>query len=183
MQQQQYRIELGGGRSPAKKDKGFLNLDHLSGCAQVDIVCDLSAPNLRLPFEDQSVCEVYSSHTLEHVDCPVAVLREVCRVCSVGARAEIRVPHHLNSMAMCPGHRFVISEMVVRHWCVDFAEHTWRGCPRRLRLLDIERVPSEHFFRVRDLFGLHQADRQDVLRYAPDACHEVRFFFEVISNS
>lgn len=177
------KIELGGGTR--QRGEGWVNLDIVPGPA-VDHVVDFSKlvtaglDGPRLPFPDFSVDEVYSSHCLEHVDPYNGLLHEVVRVCRIGARVEIRVPHWLSSMAMAGGHRHTVSPKVVIGWCVEFAAEWWTGCARRLSLVRTEYIPSAVFPEARKLFP-HMTDEQ-VMRFVPDACHEIRYFFEVIKN-
>lgn len=166
------RIELGGGPNP--RGQGFLNVDRH---APADIVCDLNGP---WPFADASVAEVYSSHCLEHVENLPNVLRELVRVCRVGAKIEIRVPHPNNPMAMCWDHHHVISDDQVRHWVRDFPRVHFAGCARRLLLLDTRRIPTSHFQEARPLFP-HLTEDQ-VFRFVAGTCHESRYTFEVVPN-
>jgi SAM-dependent methyltransferase len=172
------RVDLGGGRKPKP---GFLNVD-VQAIPGVDHVVDFEqlGRGVRLPFTDQSVEEVYSSHALEHVRNHHGVLHEIARVCKVGAHVEIRVPHWNGAMALCNGHVCTVSEEQVRHWCQDFIADWWRGSPRRLRLVATEYVPAAAFPEARGAFGF-LTDEQ-VLRFVPGACHEIAFHFEVIPH-
>lgn len=167
------KIELGGGKR-ARGD-GFVNVDICDGA---DVRCDLDRD--RLPFEDGSVDEVYSSHCLEHLSNPYHLLHEVARVCREGARVEVRVPHWLSQMALCAGHHCTVSPLQVQHWTQDFVADWWAGSPRRLKLVSTEYVPSASFGRLRELYSWWP--EEDVLKFAPDATHEIRFGFEVIRN-
>jgi SAM-dependent methyltransferase len=84
--QKKIKINLGGGRT---KMDGFVNIDVLD-FPEVDIVHDL---NKGIPLEDNSVSEVYSSHTLEHLDDIVSIVKEMYRVCEDGAKITIKVPY------------------------------------------------------------------------------------------
>lgn len=57
----------------------------------VDYVIDLETQPL--PFEDQSVVYVYSSHFLEHISNVPHVFAEVSRVCTDCARLELLTPY------------------------------------------------------------------------------------------
>lgn len=46
-----------------------------------------------LPYEDNSIEEIYCSHTLEHLKEPLKFLEECYRIMEEGARMVIRVPH------------------------------------------------------------------------------------------
>lgn len=167
------RVELGGGRNPRE---GFINVDALD-VTEVDEVVDLSRD--RLPFADGSVGVLYSSHCLEHVEPYGLLLREIARVCRAGAAVEIRVPHWLSDMAHCAGHRHAVSPTQVRHWCKDFIADWWAGGKKRLDLLRTEQIPSASFADARAAFP-HLTDEQ-VMRFIPDACHESRYHFTVVT--
>ncbi len=131
-----------------------------------------------LPFEDDSVDEVSSSHCLEHITNLRGILREIVRVCRTGAPVEIRVPHWLSSMAMCAGHRQTISAHQVRHWCDEFPRDWFGGLDKRLTLVSTELVPGPTFAEARGLFP--QMSDDQIMRFVPDACHEYRFKFQVV---
>ena len=86
----QVRLDIGCGRS---KIKGTLGVDRIP-LPGVDIVADLNAG---LPFRDGSVAEIYTSHTLEHVEDFLGAMEELWRVCRPDALVHIWVPH-----ASCP---------------------------------------------------------------------------------
>jgi SAM-dependent methyltransferase len=166
------RLDIGGGSKPRP---GFTNVDLCDGA---DVHCDLERE--RLPFEDDSVSEVFSSHALEHVGNIGHVFREIARVCRADAVVEVRVPHWLSSMAMCPGHRHTISERQMRHVTDEFIEDWWAGCRKRLRLLRLEYIPSSSYEELQGLFpGM---TREQVMRFVPDACHEIRYHLAVVPN-
>lgn len=48
---------------------------------------------LHLPFEDESLMTVHSSHCLEHVEDPIETLREWFRVLKIGGTMIVYVPH------------------------------------------------------------------------------------------
>lgn len=83
-------VEIGGGKSPKE---GFVNVDIIDH-PSVDYVLDLNTTPL--PFEDNSVAKIYSSHCLEHLDGKkkfVEVMEEMYRVSKPGAMWEIKVPY------------------------------------------------------------------------------------------
>jgi len=165
------RLDLGGGRRPKE---GFTNVDVLDAPGVVR--CDFSRE--RLPFADDSVAEVYSSHCLEHLDNHHHVLHEIVRVCRPGASVELRVPHWLSAMAHCAGHRCTIAPHQVQHWCQDFLHDWWQGSAKRLAHVRTEYERGPAFDEAKKLF--FQMTDEQVLRFVPDACHEVRYFFEVV---
>src|SRR5207253_2277903 len=84
------RLNLGSGR---RTRPGFYNVDLLP-LPGVDIVADLNEPLAELP--DDSVEEIYSRHTLEHVTHLLPLLAEIHRVARLQARIELVLPHFSN---------------------------------------------------------------------------------------
>lgn len=81
------KIDLGCG--PSKRDKDSLGVD-LVAWPGVDVVCDI---NQGLPFKDNEIDEVYSRHTLEHVDDIFFVMKEIYRILKPTGNLIIKVPH------------------------------------------------------------------------------------------
>ncbi len=175
------KIELGGGVNP--RGDGYQNIDLLD-VPGVDCLGDferLGRNGVTLPFADDSVDEVYSAHALEHVKNVHGVLREIARVCRIGAHVEIRVPHWLSDVSMCPGHRAVLSEHWFRDICHVFIAEWWRGCHKRLRLTAAYSIPwAEQLDAARPAFPRLNDDQ--LMRFIPGCVHEVRYHFEVIAN-
>lgn len=88
------KIDLGGGQYPYK---GFLNLDSSNinfvnlEKFEPDIKCDL---NEGIPFGNNEVDEVFTSHFLEHALDPKFLLNEIVRVCKDKATVTIIIPLH-----------------------------------------------------------------------------------------
>lgn len=172
------KVELGGGRFP--RGDGFINLDLID---QADIRIDLERVGrgeIPLPFTDDSVGEVYSSHCFEHVYPYRGVLREIARICRPGARVELRVPHWGSSMALCTGHKHTICEQQVAHWS-EFPDVWWGESLKHLALLETHYVPSRHFAEAQTLF--RRFSPEQIYRFVPNTCHEIRFLFEVRRNA
>jgi len=84
------RLHLGCGRTILP---GFVNVDRVAAPG-VDVVADLDdCARTRLPFEDDTVDEVYMSHVLEHVRDTLSLMAELHRVAKRGAVITARVPH------------------------------------------------------------------------------------------
>ncbi len=79
-------LELGAG--PVKGKNGWLTVDF---CEGADLTWDL---NLPLPFPDESVCKIYSSHLLEHFFYRdlVRLLADCHRVLKRGGSFSVCVP-------------------------------------------------------------------------------------------
>jgi hypothetical protein len=76
------------------------------------------------PLPDNSVCELYTSHFLEHLE-PTEyhfVLHEIWRVCQNGAKITIKVPHGDTWQGCLPCHYNRITEMhfyAIDNWLRD----------------------------------------------------------------
>jgi predicted SAM-dependent methyltransferase len=79
------RLDIGPGDAPLA---GFVTVDYYGGEA------DVQAPSWSLPFPDDSVAVVHSSHQLEHVprDCILSSLHEWRRVLAPGGELWLEVP-------------------------------------------------------------------------------------------
>jgi SAM-dependent methyltransferase len=108
------RIDLGCGDY---KREGFFGIDIVPG-ASVDLVLDMERSPL--PFPDQSVDHIYSSHTFEHfTGWPVPLLREIMRVAKHNALVEVWTPHGRSDTAYLWGHHAFYTETTWRHVCFD----------------------------------------------------------------
>ena len=87
-------LDLGCGRN---KKKGFIGLDYKNFSKYYPrdefIQHDL---NNRLPFEDNSVDEIYIRETMEYIDNIFSFIKELHRVCRNGAKIYIRALHFTN---------------------------------------------------------------------------------------
>lgn len=81
------KLNLGSG---GKHKDGYINID-ADWRGQPEIVRDITRG---LPFDDNSVDEIYSSHFLEHLkpDDLIFVIREIQRVLKEGCEAILKVP-------------------------------------------------------------------------------------------
>ena len=84
------RLNLGSGGG---RRSGFYGVDLLP-LHGVDIVADLNEPLSALP--DDSVEEIYTRHTLEHIANFLGLVTEIGRVVRPNGRIEIIVPHFSN---------------------------------------------------------------------------------------
>lgn len=169
------KIELGGGTRA--HGNGFANID-------IDPAADFewNLDETPYPFPDDSVNAVYSSHCLEHLDCPHKTLQEITRICCVGSVVEIRVPHPASHMAMCAGHKHVFSPLMVENIDQHFPEIHWTG-PKRLKLRSQHYNPTTWLPQAKaELPFLSGLNDQTIMKWVPNTCHETVFQFEVIRN-
>ena len=169
------KVELGGGTRAF--GNGFANID-------VDPAADFqwNLDETPYPFPDDSVNEVYSSHCLEHLECPHRTLKEIARICCVGSRVEIRVPHPASHMAMCAGHKHVFSPLMVENIDKHFPELHWTG-EKRLKLTGMNYNPTTWLPDAkRELPFLSGLDDQTIMKWIPNTAHETVFVFEVRKN-
>lgn len=103
------RIDLGCG---GKKRDGFVGLD-VEAFESVDHVVNVEHDPL--PFEDDSVGEVYSSHFFEHMAHPKNAVNELVRVAVTGAPFQIWTPFIRCNHALMPTH--------LSHWSETLWEH------------------------------------------------------------
>lgn len=177
------KVELGGGPNPRP---GYTSIDIRADSPPGTILLDLEQVGngvLFLPFENDTVGSVYSSHCLEHVVSLVGVWREIARICRVGAGVEIRVPHWGSDMAFTGGHVHAISETQMRHVTTDFLPTYFPAdmCAKRLRMLDTVYIPDQPLQEARGLFP--QLNDTQIMRFIQGTCHEIRYIMDVIPNT
>jgi len=86
------KLDLGSG---TVKRSGYLSVDRIRSRG-VDVVCDAE---VRLPFHDNTVDEVFSRHLFEHIRNLIQLFEEVHRICKPGARVIINVPYYTSIKA------------------------------------------------------------------------------------
>lgn len=96
-------LDLGCGM---RKTLGAIGADRLPFDG-VDVLCDLE--RFPYPFADHVADAVVMNHVVEHVDDPVAALREVGRILKPGGRLAIRTPHFSSVNAF--------SDFTHKHYC------------------------------------------------------------------
>jgi hypothetical protein len=111
------KIDLGCG-SCKKQETIGIDIQPYPG---VDYVLDLQTESL--PFPDQSVAYVYSSHFLEHLVDLSNVFFEISRVCVDGAKVELWTPYAWSNSAFIYDHKLFLNEDHYLHMCVWFPEH------------------------------------------------------------
>jgi SAM-dependent methyltransferase len=84
------KLELGCGHT--KKIKDAIGVD-IVDLEDVDVVVNLNAG---LPFENNTIDEIYSFHFLEHVEDLEFILKEIHRVLKINGKTMGTVPHFAN---------------------------------------------------------------------------------------
>lgn len=85
MEKKLLRLNIGCGK---KHMKGYVNCDMYEE-TNADMIFDLEK---KLPFEDNSIKEIYASMVVEHVTNIIQLINEFHRICVPGAKILIRVP-------------------------------------------------------------------------------------------
>jgi SAM-dependent methyltransferase len=107
-------LELGCGDA---KREGFFGIDILPS-PSVDLVLDITKK--RLPFPDNSMDYIYSSHTFEHLTNHRFVLREIMRVAKPDAMVEIWTPYGKSNDGLLFGHNTFLTETSFKHVSFEF---------------------------------------------------------------
>ena len=108
------KVELGCG---THKKSGFFGIDILKS-DQVDLVMDIEKK--KLPFKDNQLDYIYSSHTFEHLTNYRFVLQEILRVCKHNATIEIWTPYGKSDDGLLFGHYTFLSEASFKHICFEY---------------------------------------------------------------
>jgi len=108
------------------------------------------------------------------------LLRELARVCEIGATVYLRAPHWLFCCAMGAGHTQTISPMLVERWDIYWI---WGKSGKKFKLTKVKYQPEKWLDEVRPFFGakLGMSDEQ-IMRFIPDTSHEIHYWFEVVKN-
>lgn len=169
------KLELGGGTKP--RGDGWINIDLVESA---DIKHDLNS--VPWPIQNDSVLKVYSSHCLEHLNDPMKILHELCRICVINADIEIRVPHPVSDLAMVWDHKHTFSPIAAINADQHFPEEYWKD-KKRLKIDRIEYHPSILLEEAKkDLPFLTGLSDEVIMKWIPRTCHECRFFYTVKMN-
>ena len=135
------RLELGCGQS--KRDKGAVGVDALP-LPGVDIVGD--AMEVLRSIRSGSVQSIYSEHFMEHVDNPLALLREAERVLVSGGEFRAVIPHFSNpAFYSDPTHSSQFGLYTFAYW-VKSSPYS-RKVPQYIEPLDFALVSARHRFK------------------------------------
>ena len=152
-------LDVGGGMGPA-----------ITPCAKIIDIGYPGYDGLSLPFENASQDAVFSSHCLEHVDDPVATLKEWFRVVRVGGFIVLTVPHH---------YLYERKNCLPSRWNAD---HKRFYTPASL-LADVEMALEHNTYRVRSLLD-NDAGFDYVINNLEHAvgCYEIELVIEKIAE-
>ena len=132
---------------------GYIGVDRENWDGNIKVILDIEKESL--PFEDETVDEVYCSHVLEHVDRPELLISEFYRILKPGALLNIIVPHYSHPNSHQPMHKnywgiytkqifdgqyFEFPDWSKVDWNVNFANRT--GLKQRILKPFIKRYPS-----------------------------------------
>lgn len=107
------KIDIGCGLN---KQPGYIGID-IADTVDVDIRCDI---NKGIPLEDNTVEKVIASHSLEHVQDLMFIMKELYRVCKDRATICIVAPYYHTSLNMAnPYHKQVFNEHTPRFFTKD----------------------------------------------------------------
>jgi len=110
------KLNIGCGRN---KKEGYINIDK-NPVFEPDIIRDITRG---LPFNDDSIDEIYTSHCLEHIDSGediIFVMNELYRALKPEGLLTIRVPHTKEYGAFCdPTHKSFWNEQSAQYWTGD----------------------------------------------------------------
>jgi len=98
------KLHLGCG---TKKLKGYVNCD-ISPEVKPDVVVDIM--ELSKKFRPNSVDEIITEHTIEHVEDFTRAMREIHKVLKKGGKAKIVVPYATIPNAFHPHHRWYFTK-------------------------------------------------------------------------
>jgi hypothetical protein len=129
-------IKLDLGCSFHKRD-GFVGVDILKS-KDIDILADAS----KLPLKTDCVSEIYSSYALEHIQDQLAVIHEMWRVCSDGAKITLILPHFSNPAYYDDlTHKYLYSTRTFEHY--DQELHELTGHPNYLPEVNLKVTKAE----------------------------------------
>lgn len=113
----QKAFNLGGG---GQRYEGVINVDVLKG-ESTDIVHDLNV--FPWPIPDNIADEVFSFHSMEHLDDLLRVMKEIHRISKNNAHVVIEVPYFRHSGAFQdPTHKHFFTSKTMDYFCSNMAK-------------------------------------------------------------
>jgi len=107
------RLDVGCGET---KTPGFIGIDKRK-MPGVDIVLNLD--NEHLPFDDSTVDEIYTSHSLEHLSDFEEVMLEFSRVLKPHGKLTVIVPFYSSPVAFEPTHKLFFNPFSLNFFTED----------------------------------------------------------------
>jgi predicted SAM-dependent methyltransferase len=113
------KIDFGCGHN--KKD-GYVGVDVIDS---KDVAFRVDIEEELLPFADETVDEIYTAHTLEHIEDLIRAMNEFWRVLKWGSLLKIHVPHRYCDLAFQdPTHKRFFTVDSMKFFCGDYvAKH------------------------------------------------------------
>lgn len=126
----QVKVDIGCGLNK-QRDIG-LDIKRLPG---VDVVADVSK---NLPFKDNTIDEIFCSHTIEHIENPIKLIEEIWRITKPKGKVVIKVPHCQNHGAFRdPTHKSFWHEDTFIHFTETNRLPNWYS-PARFKIIYIK---------------------------------------------
>jgi hypothetical protein len=169
---QDLKIDIGCGGA---KKKGFLGIDNVA-FPGVDYSVDLNSAGL--PFPDQSVSHIFTSHFLEHVTNARwdGLFKEMTRVAQDKAQIEIWNPYVFTNAAFISGHLSQLSEEQYLHMGVYYPAQWSQALGAFWLIKEFQYVVSEQT--LIDL-SENNISLSHALRYYKEVVLEFGVFIEV----
>jgi hypothetical protein len=168
------RLEIGGTHKLVNQNYKSVGIDD-----KTDIYYDFDKFNQSsiLPFDTDSVSAIYCCHLIHRIEPLTHFMREILRICKVGAYLDFRVPHEYSNFALLAGHKQVISRGQVDHWIETALKHWWHGLGKRPYLIAHTPIAGPDFKRWKLM--LPKASDKDILDLCPNAALENQWVFNI----
>jgi len=112
-QKQLRKLNLGSGNRKLPKEEGWINID-INKKHNPDIIRNL---NYGLPFEDNSIDEIYASHIIEHIDDIFFFMYEIWRVCKNDTIVKVIAPYYKAvEISIHPTHKRFLRNRYFEFW-------------------------------------------------------------------
>lgn len=176
------QIDLGCGKN---KQTGFIGVDRYP-IPGVDVLVNL---NERLPFRDDTVDLIFASHSLEHVENILAIMKEIYRICKHGAQLCVVAPYSEQKLNVAnPYHYSQFNEHTPRFWTshpespIDLEEFNHPQAPEWGLAssdhsdsgIDIRLVRMEYFYFPR-YSELPPSEQRELRQERMDVCDQIMY--------
>jgi SAM-dependent methyltransferase len=167
-------IDLGCG---SLKKEGLIGVDFVEA-PNVDFFLDMEKEPL--PFENQSVDYIFSSHFLEHIGNHPFVFSEMSRVAKNGAKIELWLPYLWSNAGFVFGHKFFFSEEIFLHLCLKHYTHWIDILGARWFLKEIVFVIAPSTLADLNQVGIPLGF---AIKHCPNVVEEMGIFIDVLHDS